>query len=680
MENPILNQGPLPVFNHIQPEQIEPTVKQIITESHKTLAELLAENKKYTWDNLVVPLDEMSDKLSKMWSPVSHLHSVKETEELRTAYNACLPILTEYHTEFMQNEALYKAIQMIAESPEYKKFNQAQHKVIEDDLRNFRLSGVGLPAADKARYAELQKELTKLTTKFSENILDATHAWSLNVTDINTLKGLPESALTIAKQTAEHRGETGWTLTLDYPCYSAAIKFLVNRELRWLMYEAYVTRASDQGPQAGRYDNTQVMEDILKLRHELACLLGFANFAEYSLATKMAKKPEQVMNFLLDLVSRSKKAGQKEMQELTDFAKSLDHIERLEPWDMAYYSEKLREKQYAISQEELRPYFPITKVLEGMFTVVNKLFGIRIVERNDVDVWDPHVQFFEIFDDHNNLRGCFYTDFFARPHKRDGAWMDESRVRRILPDGKVQTPVAFLTCNFTRPIGDKPSYLTHDEVQTVFHEFGHCLHHLMTKVDYASVSGINGVPWDAVEFPSQFLENWCWDKDTLELISQHEVTGESLPDSLFNKLIAAKNFHAGMFILRQLEFALFDFRLHLEFDPRKGAQVQSVIDEVRRQVTVVPVSSFNRFQHSFSHIFAGGYAAGYYSYAWAEVLAADAFSRFEEEGVLNSHVGHEFLAAVLEQGGTREPMELFVEFRGREPKIDAFLKQSGLVV
>jgi oligopeptidase A len=460
--------------------------------------------------------------------------------------------------------------------------------------------------------------------------------------------------------------------------YSAAIKYLENRELRWLMYEAYVTRASDQGPNAVKWDNTEIMEEIIKIRHEMAVLLGFKNFAEYSLATKMADSPERVMSFLTGLVEKSKPSAEQEMKELEQFAKSLDAIDRLEAWDLPFYTEKLREAKFSLSQEALRPYFPINKVLPGMFAVIQKLYGIKVIERHGVDVWHPHVQFFEVHDANDHLRGFFYTDLYARPHKRDGAWMDDCRSRKRLEDGSIQLPIAFLTCNFPHPIGNKPSLLTHEDVQTLFHEFGHCLHHIITQVDYLSVAGINGVPWDAVEFPSQFFEYWCWQREALALFSAHEETGEPLPDALYNKLIAAKNFQPGMHMLRQLEFALFDFRLHLEYDPSKGSQVQKMLDNVHEKIAVVRVPSFNRFQHSFSHIFAGGYAAGYYSYKWAEVLASDAFSLFEEKGIFDYATGQKFLQTILEQGGVYNPMELFVKFRGREPTIDALLKQSGL--
>ncbi len=678
MENPLLKQAPLPNFSDILPEHIEPALKQLITKNRASLNKLLTEQTTFTWDTLMFPIEEMGDKLSKMWSPVSHLRAVMESESLRNAYNTCLPLLVEYHTELMQNETLYKAIQSIADSADYALLNSAQHKAIENELRDFRLAGVNLSPSEKARFAELQKQLSKLTTKFGENLLDATQAWTLHITDLNALRGLPEQALSSGKQNAQQRELDGWVFTLDYPSYSTVMKYLDNRELRWLMYEAYNTRASDQGPCAGRWDNTQLMEDILKIRHELAQLLGLANFAEFSLATKMADTPKRVLTFLNDLVAKSKSTAAQEIQELNQFANSLDGITYLEAWDLAYYTEKLREIKYALSQEDLRPYFPANKVLSGMFTVVNKLYGLKITERHKVNTWHPQVQFFEVHDENNLFRGCFYTDLYARAHKRDGAWMDECRLRRRLSDGSIQLPIAFLTCNFTQPLGNQPALLTHEEVQTLFHEFGHCLHHLLTQVDYASLSGINGVPWDAVEFPSQFFEHWCWDKEALTLISAHHETGESLPDALYNKLLAAKNFQPGMHMLRQLEFSLFDFRLHLEYDPVKKLQVQAMLDDVRNQVSVVKTPVFNRFQHSFSHIFAGGYAAGYYSYKWAEVLSSDAFAQFEEHGIFDRATGKKFLEAILEKGGTRDPMELFIAFRGREPTIDALLRHSGL--
>jgi oligopeptidase A len=669
-------QSVLPVFSGIQPDAIQPALKQIIAQNRMALNKLL-EQKKLTWDNFMVPLEDLSDQLARFWAPISHLHATAESDALRIAYNTCLPLLTEYHSELMQNESIYQAVQSIIQAPEYSKLNPAQRKILNNELRDFKLAGVHLPPAAKARFAELQKQMSRLSAKFSENVLDATHAWTLHVTDPEALLGLPDQTLKIAEQTAQQRGVSGWVFTLDYGCYSSVMKHLVHRELRWLMYEAFVTRASDQGPHAGRWDNTAIMEDILKTRHEIAQLASYPNYAEYSLATKMAKTPSQVMSFLTDLMEKSKPTAIHELEELAAFA-ATDSITTLEAWDLPYYSEKLRQSILALTQEDLRFYFPIHKVLEGLFNIVSKLFGIKIIERFGIDTWHPQVQFFEVYDSKDTLRGYFYTDLYARPRKREGAWMDECRARRQSADGRLQLPVAFLTCNFTSPLNNQPALLGHEDVQTLFHEFGHCLHELLTQVNYASISGINGVPWDAVEFPSQFLEHWCWGKEAIALISSHIETGEPLPDALFNKLLATKNFQPGLHLLRQLEFAIFDFRLHLEYDPNKGAQVQAMIDETRQQVSVIHTPTFNRFQHSFSHIFAGGYAAGYYSYKWAEVLSSDAYELFAEKGIFDRATGQLFLTHILECGGAYDPMELYVAFRGHEPTIEALLRQSGL--
>lgn len=677
MENPLLSSAHLPSFSKIQPEHIVPALKETIAHNRMELVEILKKGSGYTWDNLIFPLEEMSDRVNKIWAPISHMHSVVATDSLRAAYKESLPLLTEYHTEIMQNETLYKAIQSLADGEEYKKLNLAQRKVIDNELRDFKLGGVNLAPTEKARYGELLKELSKLTTQFAENVLDSTSAWVLHITDEDALKGLSQEALKMAEQDAIDRGKTGWLFTLEFPSYSTFMKFSENRELRWLMYEAYVTRASDQGPEAGQRDNTGIIEEILKKRMELARLLGFKNYAEYSLATKMADSPERVLGFLNDLVNRSKSFGEKEMKELREFAKQKDGIDVVEAWDINYYSEQLRHSEFSLSQEDLKPYFPVDKVLQGMFSVVNKLYGITINEREGVDTWHPHVRFFEIWDEKNQLRGYFYTDLYARPHKREGAWMDECRIRRRLADGSIQLPVAFLTCNFTRPLSGQTALLTHDEVITLFHEFGHCLHHLLTQAEYPEVSGINGVAWDAVEFPSQFFEFWCWDKEALALFSSHVDTGDPLPDSLYNKLTASRNFQPGMHMLRQLEFALFDFRLHLEFDAAKKGQVQAILDQVKHHASVIKSPAFNRFQNTFSHIFAGSYAAGYYSYKWAEVLASDAFSKFETNGIFDEKTGREFMHAILEQGGTKDPMELYVEFRGHEPDIEPLLRHSG---
>ena len=491
------------------------------------------------------------------------------------------------------------------------------------------------------------------------------------------LAGLPAGALGLMAQTAKQRNMEGWVLTLEFPSYIPVITYADNRDLRREMYEAYVTRASDAGPHAGRWDNTPVMEKILALRHESAQLLGFNNYAEFSIAPKMAQSTEQVLGFLTDLAERSLALAKNELEEVRAFAREYHRQNELEAWDIGYYSEKLRQHRYAISKEDLKPYFPEQRVVTGMFQVVNRLYGLDIRELANVEVWHPSVRFFEICDAEGKLRGQFYLDLYARPNKRGGAWMDEC-ISRKFDAKKTQTPVAYLTCNFSPPVGDDPALFTHDEVLTLFHEFGHGLHHMLTKVDYPSVAGISGVPWDAVELPSQFMENWCWQREALDLIAGHYQSGAPLPEDLFHKMLAAKNFQVGMQMVRQLEFSLFDFRLHLEYDPASGPRVYETLNRVRDQVAVMKPPSFNRFPHSFSHIFAGGYAAGYYSYKWAEVLSSDAFAAFEEKGIFDRETGLRFLSTVLEQGGSREPMELFVAFRGREPTIDALLRHSGI--
>jgi len=601
------------------------------------------------------------------------------SDELRDAYNVCLAKLSEYGTELGQHEGLYKAFKHVAESVDYEALDVAQKKIIDNAMRDFRLSGIDLSDADQARYKEIVQELSVLNSKFSENILDATSAWKLQITDESRLKGLPESALGMAKQIAEREEMDGWVFNLEYPSYLPVMTYADDRELRQEVYTAFVTRASDEGPNAGEWDNSPLMEQILALRHEASQLLGFNNYAERSLATKMAQSPDQVMAFLNDLAERSLPMAKRDLEELKAYAKDEHGADDLAAWDIGYYSEKLQQHKYAISQEELKPYFPEERVLKGMFYVVERLYGMQVSERNDVDVWHEDVRFFEIHDAEGGLRGQFYLDLYARPQKRGGAWMDDC-ITRMATEESVQAPVAYLTCNFSSPIGDDPALFTHDEVLTMFHEFGHGLHHMLTQVDYPGVSGIAGVPWDAVELPSQFMENWCWQREALDVIAGHYKTDEALPQELFDKMIAAKNFQSAMQMVRQLEFSIFDFRMHLEYDADKGGRVFEILDDVRKQVAVIEPPSFNRFPHSFSHIFAGGYAAGYYSYKWAEVLSADAFAQFEENGIFDRETGLKFLSAVLEQGGSREPMDLFIEFRGREPSIDALLRHSGLVV
>jgi oligopeptidase A len=668
----------LPPFSQIKPEHVEPAMDSLLAEARDLVEELLAQNDHYTWENLIQPLEEMDDRIERAWSPVSHMNSVVNSEDLRKAYNACLPKLSDHATEMGQHEGLYNAFKAIRDGAEFDGLTQAQKKIIENALRDFHLSGVDLPPEKKQRYKAIRQELSQLTTRFEENVLDATHGWEKYVLDETLLSGLPDSSRAMTKQIAEQKQKQGWVFTLDFPVYFAVMNYADDREFRHEMYEAFVTRASEQGPNAGKWDNSESMEQILALRHELAQLLGFENYAERSLATKMARNPDEVLAFLHDLAKRSRPVALKDFQELTDFARQQHDVDALEAWDVAYYSEKLRQHKYAISQEELKPYFPESRVIPGMFDVVRRLYGLEITEADGVDTWHESVRFFEIRDQDQQLRGQFYLDLYTRPNKRGGAWMDDCISRMRKHDGQLQVPVAYLTCNLSPPIGDDPALFTHDEVITLFHEFGHGLHHMLTRVDYLGVSGINGVAWDAVELPSQFMENWCWERDALNLIAGHYQTGETLPDELYNRMYAAKNFQSGMQMVRQLEFALFDFRMHREYDAQQGGRIQKILDEVRREVAVITPPPFNRFQHSFTHIFAGGYAAGYYSYKWAEVLSADAFSLFEEQGIFNRPTGEAFLVSVLEQGGSREPMELFVEFRGREPQIDALLRHSGI--
>ena len=677
-ENPLLTMTGLPPFSRISAEHVEPAIDTLLAENRKAVEALLAATEDYTWDNLIQPLEDMDDRLSRLWSPISHMNSVVNSEALRAAYNACLPKLSEYGTEMGQNVRLYQAYKAIRDSKQYEQLDTAQKKVIDNALRDFHLSGVDLPDDKKARFKKIQQQLSQLTTKFEENVLDATQGWTKHIDDETRLAGLPESARAMAKQAAAQKQLNGWLFTLDFPSYFAVMTYADDRELRSEMHQAYVTRASDQGPNAGKWDNSELMEEILALRHELAQLLGYQTYAERSLVTKMADTPERVLGFLHDLAKRSKPVADKELHELEAFAHNEHGVAKLEPWDIGYYSEKLRQHTYAISQEELKPYFPETSVIPGMFEVVKRLYGMRIQVVDSVDVWHPDVRFYEIRDEQGTLRGEFYLDLYARENKRGGAWMDDCIGRKRNADNSIQTPVAYLTCNLTPPIGDDPALFTHDEVITLFHEFGHGLHHMLTRIDHVGVSGINGVAWDAVELPSQFMENWCWEKEALDLIAEHYQTGEDIPEEMYHKMYAAKNFQAGMQMVRQLEFSLFDFRMHHEYVPGKGAHIQQILDEVRQEVAVIKPAPYNRFQHGFTHIFAGGYAAGYYSYKWAEVLSADAFSLFEEEGIFNHQTGLRFLHAVLEQGGTREPMDLFVEFRGREPEIDALLRHSGI--
>ncbi|TAA45791.1 oligopeptidase A [Corallincola spongiicola] len=677
MTNPLLSFSGLPRFSEIKPEHVKPAVEQLIADC-KAVVEQVASSQEQSWEAVIAPLDTVNDKLSRAWSPVGHLNGVANTPELRDAYDSCLPLLSEYGSWVGQHQGLFDAYQRVANSAQFASLSQAQQEVIRQALRDFELAGVALPEDKKKRFTEISTRLSELGSQFSNNLLDATRGWSKLITDESELAGLPPTALAAAQQAAAAKEQEGYLLTLDFPCYLPVMSYCDNRELRKEIYVAFATRASDQGPNAGKWDNSEVMDEIVALRHEKARLLGFDNYGEYSLATKMAEKSGQVLGFLNDLAERSKPQGQKELDELRAYAKQQHGVENAEAWDLTYYSEKLKQHTYAIDAEAVRPWFPENRVVSGLFEVAKRLFAVDIVERQGVDTWHKDVRFFDIFNADGSLQGSFYLDLFAREGKRGGAWMDECQARWRTEANELQIPVAYLTCNFSGPVGSQPALFTHDEVITLFHEFGHGLHHMLTKVETAGVSGINGVPWDAVELPSQFLENWCWEPEALAFISGHFETGEPLPQSMLDKMMAAKNFQSAMQMLRQLEFSLFDFHLHLDFDPTLGAQVQHTLDQIRDKVAVVPVSEFNRFQHSFGHIFGGGYAAGYYSYKWAEVLSADAFGRFEEEGIFNSETGQSFLNEILRKGGSDSPMNLFRAFRGREPEVDALLRHSGI--
>ncbi|MDH3587948.1 MAG: M3 family metallopeptidase [Gammaproteobacteria bacterium] len=669
MSNPLTKHQGLPSFSRIRPEHVEPALDQVLADNRQQIERLLAADDA-SWNSLVDPLEQLDHQLSRTWSPVSHLNAVCNSDPLRETYNRCLPKLSEYETELKQNDKLYRA--WLAVQKNENALDPIQQRLIDLSLRGFRLAGVALETRKKERFKALMQKLATLQSGFEENLLDATNAWSSHVRDKSLLSGIPDRAITRAAEEAAIQGKNGWVFTLDYPSYHAIVTHADNVALRREMYTAWATRASDQGPQAKRWDNTETMEQILAARHEAAGLLGYANYAEYSLASKMAESVEQVSDFLRDLARRSRDRAQEEFEELQDFA---DHS--LQAWDIAYYSEKLRNETFSISDEELRPYFPVGRVMQGMFDVVSKLYGVEVREREGVDVWHPDVRFYDVLAADGSHYGSFYADLYTRPAKRGGAWMDDC-IGRARTNGRVIDPVAYLSCNFMPPVANAPALLTHDEVVTLFHEFGHVLHHILTRIDYPSVAGINGVAWDAVELPSQFMENFCWFDQTIQIISGHYETGEPVPEEVFERLLGSRAFQAGMVMVRQLEFALFDLRIHAEHDPARGGRIAEILAEVRDEVAVVPSPAFNRFPNGFAHVFGGGYAAGYYSYKWAEVLSADVFSAFEENGVLDRQTGSRFLEYILQRGGGVDPMQAFAEFRGRRPEIGPLLRYSGI--
>jgi oligopeptidase A len=679
LQNSLLENVDLPAFSKITPDLIQPAIETILQQNREQINNLV-EDKNASWDGLIKPISLLEDRLSKVWSPVRHLNSVKSSDSLREAYNACLPLLSEYSTEMSQNRQLYQGYRAIAESAVYDDLDVAQQKTVDDSLKHFRLGGVDLEGVDKARYQQLQKDLSELQSSFDNNLLDATQSWEKLLADEKQLEGLPEYAMAMLRQLAEQNDHTGYRLTLDMPCYIAVITYAQSRELRKEIYEAYTTRASDQGITDKSWDNAANMQQIVAKRQEKANLLGFSNYAQYSLETKMAESVEQVLEFLYDLAKRSRSAAIEEVAERQTYAESLGFEGELQAWDYAFYSEKLKQHKFQISEQDLKPYFSDDNVISGLFEIVKTLYGIDITSvENTVDVWDKSVRFYQINNQAGDTIGQFYLDLYARENKRGGAWMDEC-INRYRIDGKTQIPVAYLTCNLTPPVGNEPALFTHDEVITLFHEFGHGLHHMLTKIDVPDVAGINGVEWDAVELPSQFMENFCWQKKALELFARHYQTGETLPQELYDKMVAAKNFQSALQMLRQLEFAIFDIRLHQQVELTDAAQIQDILDQVRAEIAVVKTPQNNRFQNGFSHIFAGGYAAGYYSYKWAEVLSSDVFAAFEEVGIFDATIGQKFLNCILEQGGSRPAMESFRCFRGRDPNIDALLRHSGIAI
>jgi oligopeptidase A len=669
-DNPLLNTTSLPRFDAILPEHVEPAITQLLVEQRARVAQIEALANP-TFKTVVEPLEEMQHALGRVWSPVGHLNAVMNSESLRGAYNACLPMLSEYHTDLAQSERLYQAYVQIAQK-EGDSLDPVQRQVIEHALRDFRLAGVALDPTRKARFKTIMMELSRLSAKFEENVLDATNAWSHHVTDRDQLKGINQGIVDRARQRAQEQGLEGYLLGLDQPTYVAVVTDAESEALRKVFYEGWSTRAAGGSTHGGKFDNGGVMEDILRLRHEAAQLLDFNSYAEYALANRMARTVPEVAGFLNDLVRAAKPAGAGEFAELEQFAGR-----KLNAWDVTFYSERLQQQRYSISQEELREYLPLPRVLEGLFEVAEKLFDVRIRERGGVATWHPDVRYFEVQDPAGAAVASFYLDAYARPHKRSGAWMDDCIGRKAL-SGSTVLPVAYLVCNSLPPADGRPAQLTHDDVVTLFHEFGHGLHHMLTRVNYPSLAGINGVAWDAVELPSQFMENYAWQTEVLNRISSHERTGEPIPADKQQQLIATRSFQAGLQTLRQVEFALFDMRLHAEYDPGLGGRVYPILNEVRARVAVVPIPEWNRYPHSFSHIFAGGYAAGYYSYKWAEVLAADAFAAFVERGAFDRTTARRFLDSILSRGGSRDALDAFVEFRGRKPEVAALLKQYGI--
>jgi oligopeptidase A len=673
--NPLLDFSGLPRYHAIAPEHIAPAIDHLLAANRALIERLTRPETPATWAAVIAPLEDANEQLSRAWGAVTHLHGVLDSPALRDAYNEVQPRIVEYYTELGQNLALFEKYKALEASPGFAALTPTEQRIVRNEIRDFRLSGAELPEDRKKRYAELQAELARLQTKFQENLLDATNAFVLHVEDAGRLAGIPEDVLEGFRAAAERDGKPGWKLTLQMPSYLPVMQYCDDRALREQLYRAHATRASEFGPEA--LDNTPLIRRILELRAELAHLLGYPTFADVSLVPKMADTPKQVLDFLEDLAGKAKPFAERDMRELREYAAQSLGIADPQAWDLPYASEKLRVARYAFSDQDVKRYFPEPVVLGGLFRLIETLYGLRVTEAK-AETWDPAVRFFELRDAGGELVGQFYLDLYARDTKRGGAWMDEAIARRRTASG-VQKPVAYLVCNFSAPVGGRPALFTHDEVITLFHECGHGLHHLLTQVDHLWVAGIHGVEWDAVELPSQFMENYCWEWDVLAHMTAHVDTGAPLPRELFDKMIAAKNFQSGMQTVRQIEFALFDMHLHFDWDPKGAQSPMDVLHAIRRRVAVAIPPDYNRFPNSFGHIFSGGYSAGYYSYKWAEVLSADAYSLFEEKGVLDPEVGKRFRDEILAVGGSRPAIESFKAFRGREPQVDALLRHHGMV-
>ncbi|GAB3032892.1 oligopeptidase A [Oleiagrimonas citrea] len=674
--NPLLVESALPAFDAIRAEHVLPAVEAVLAEYRSAVTAMTAEGAVHDFERVMLAQERLEQRLGKVWSPVSHLHSVADSPALREAYDAALEKITDFSAELGQNRALYAAVKAVADA-EGATLPADRRALIDHALRDFKLSGVALEEPARSRFRAIANELSKLGTGFANAVLDATDAWQHHITDERDLAGIPASGRAVLRQYAKEQDLDGYLVTLKQPAVHAVMTYAEDRLLREKVYWAYQTRASDQGPDAGKYDNSERIERLMALRHEAAQLLGFANAAEESLATKMAESTQTVLDFLADLAARAKPVARKELDALRAFAAERLDLANLEPWDAGYASEKLRQERYALDEEQIKPYFPLPSVIDGLFAVTQKLYGIELKPREDVATWHADARYYDVLDADGRVFAGVYMDLYARSGKRGGAWMDVCRSR--FRDGEaLQLPVAYLTCNFAPPTEHAPALLTHDDVLTLFHEFGHGLHHLLTEVDLPSVGGIDGVEWDAVELPSQFMENFAWNREALDLFARHYQTGERLPDELFQRMLDARHFHAGLFLVRQLEFGLFDFHLHLDYDPERGARPMAVLEDVRRQVAVLHPPAWQRFPHAFTHIFAGGYAAGYYSYLWAEVLSADAFERFEQAGVIDRETGEAFRREILAVGATRPALESFVAFRGRAPEPNALLRSYGL--